>query len=299
MDLLRLRTLRELARCGTMAAAAEALFLTPSAVSQQIAQLEDEAGLALTERRGRGVRLTPAGEALVAHAERIMVVLDEAKSELAQLRREIAGELRVAAFPSIASAVLPETVKALRTVFPRLEIVIEEMEPSEGLAALGSWRTDIALVDDISTPVLSKENVDFAPLTDDLVHVLVGATHEFRARRSVTIADLKHESWALDSTSSAFGDFIISLCRRSGYEPRLNAKCRSFEVAAAMVASGCSISVAPGLRLRRPMEGVIAVKLRPELRRKIFVAYRRGEKNHPAITVFMEELGRTAARLLG
>src|SRR5439155_24353149 len=126
---------------------------------------------------------------------------------------------------------------------------IEEIAPSDGLAALGSWRPDVALVDDISTPVLGKENVDFAPLTDDVVHVLVGATHELRARRSVTIADLKHESWALDSTSSAFGEFIINLCRRSGYEPRLNAKCRSFEVAAAMVASGCSISVAPGLRL--------------------------------------------------
>jgi DNA-binding transcriptional LysR family regulator len=80
-----------------------------------------------------------------------MVVLDEAKSELAQLRREIAGQLRVAAFPSIASAVLPETVKALRTVFPRLDIVVEEMEPSDGLGALGSWRTDVALIDDIST----------------------------------------------------------------------------------------------------------------------------------------------------
>src|SRR5438046_2830274 len=129
MDMNRLRALRELARCGTMAAAAEALFLTPSAVSQQIAQLEEEAGIGLTERRGRGVRLTPAGEALVAHTERIMVVLDEAKSELAQLRREIAGELRVAAFPSIASAVMPETIKELRSVFPRLDIVLEEMEP--------------------------------------------------------------------------------------------------------------------------------------------------------------------------
>ena len=75
------------------------------------------------------VPLRLAGEALVAHAERILVVLDEAKSELAQLRREIAGELRVAAFPSIASAVFPETVKALRTVFPRLEIVIEDQGP--------------------------------------------------------------------------------------------------------------------------------------------------------------------------
>ena len=124
MDVGRLQALRELARCGTIAAAADALFLTPSAVSQQIAQLQDEAGVKLTERVCRGVRLTPAGQALVAHAERIMVVLDEARSEMAQLRQEIAGELRVAAFPSVASAVLPDTVKALQQAFPRLEIVL-------------------------------------------------------------------------------------------------------------------------------------------------------------------------------
>lgn len=72
-----------------MAAAADALYLSPSAVSQQITQLELEAGVTLTERRGRGVRLTPAGEALVGYAERVMVVLDEAKSEMAQLRRRL------------------------------------------------------------------------------------------------------------------------------------------------------------------------------------------------------------------
>ena len=101
MDITRLRTLRELARCRTMAAAAESLHLTPSAVSQQVSQLEREADMALIERRGRGVVLTPAGERLVAHAERILMVLDEARSELALLRGEIAGELRVAAFLSL------------------------------------------------------------------------------------------------------------------------------------------------------------------------------------------------------
>ena len=134
MEVGRLRALLELARCGTMAAAAEALFLTPSAVSQQIAQLEEEAGVKLTERIGRRVRLTPAGHALVGYAERLMVVLDEARSEMAELRREIAGELRVAAFPSIASVVLPDTVKALRHAFPRLEIAIEELEAIDGVA---------------------------------------------------------------------------------------------------------------------------------------------------------------------
>src|SRR5690606_27228185 len=150
MDITRLRTLRELARCGTMAATAESLHLTPSAVSQQVAQLEREADVALIERRGRGVVLTPAGERLVGHVERILMVLDEARSELAQMRSEIAGELRVAAFPSIAVAVVAETVRALRNAYPRLKVVVVELEPQESLSALGSWQIDVAVIDDLA-----------------------------------------------------------------------------------------------------------------------------------------------------
>lgn len=298
MDLSRLKVLRELSRCGTMAAAAEALYLSPSAVSQQIAQLELEAGVTLTERRGRGVRLTPAGEALVGYAERVMVVLDEAKSEMAQLRREIAGELRVAAFPSIASVVLPQTVTALRRVFPRLNIILDEMEPTDGLAALRSWRVDVAIIDDLSTILDGKQSgIGRIPLTEDVLYALVPVRHELARKHSLSVSDLKGEFWALDSTSSAYGDFIVNLCRRTGFEPRLNAACKGFEMVAAMVASGCSVSVAPGLRLTRKLDGIRAIKLRPEARRKISVAYRSGEKEHPAVKVFLEELLRSAALL--
>lgn len=164
MDITRLRTLRELARCRTMAAAAESLHLTPSAVSQQVAQLEREADMALIERRGRGVVLTPAGERLVAHAERILMVLDEARSELALLRGEIAGELRVAAFPSIAVAVIAETVRALRSAYPRLNVVVLELEPQESLSALGAWQIDVAVIDDLAVqPDENRENYALIP----------------------------------------------------------------------------------------------------------------------------------------
>jgi DNA-binding transcriptional LysR family regulator len=300
VEIGRLRALLELARCGTMAAAAEALFLTPSAVSQQIAQLEEEAGVKLTERIGRGVRLTPAGQALVGYAERVMVVLDEARSELAELRREIAGELRVAAFPSIASAVLPETFKALQQAYPRLAIVLEEFDPIEGLTALKSWRTDIALIDDLSIMVGdSQESVGVVPVAEDSLYVAVAAGHALSKRQSVSVADLQYETWAIESTWSGFGDVITNLCRRAGYEPRINAKCRGFEMVGAMVASGCSVAVVPGLRLLRPPAGVTWVKLRPEVRRKVYVAYRLGERDHPTIKVFVEEIVRTASRLLG
>jgi len=281
-----------------MAAAAEALFLTPSAVSQQIGQLEEEAGVKLTERSGRNVRLTPAGRALVGYAERVMGVLDEARSELAELRREIAGELRVAAFPSIASVVLPDTVNELQRAFPRLQIDLEELEPIDSVAALRSWRTDVALIDDLSIGIGdSRENIEVVPLAEDVLFVAVASDHPLSQRRSLSLADLSEERWAIESTWSTFGSFVIDLCRRVGYEPHVNARCRGSEMVEAMVASGRSVSVAPGLRALRSPHGIRWIKLTPEVRRKIYVAYRRGERNHPTVGVFIEEIVRTASRL--
>lgn len=300
MEIGRLRALLELSRCGTMAAAAEAMFLTPSAVSQQIAQLEEEVGIKLTERIGRGVRLTAAGHALVAHAERLMVVMDEARSEMAELRREIAGELRVAAFPSIASVVLPDTVKTLRRTFPRLEIAIDELEAIDGVTALRSWRTDVALIDDLSLVAGdNREHVTTVPLAEDVWYVTVSTDHPLSKKPSLNLLDLKDETWAMESRGGPLGSFVAELCRRAGFEPRTNAKCRGSEMVEAMVASGCSVSVAPGLRMLRSPRGVAWIKLKPEVRRKIYVAYRRGERNHPMVKVFVDEIVRTAARLLG
>ena len=104
MDLGRLRTLRELAVRQTMAAVAQALLVSPSAVSQQIALLEEETGSQLVERRGRGVRLTAAGQKLLVHAERIITEIEAAKTELAELKKVVSGEIRLAAFPSVALA---------------------------------------------------------------------------------------------------------------------------------------------------------------------------------------------------
>ncbi|MDP9903000.1 DNA-binding transcriptional LysR family regulator [Variovorax ginsengisoli] len=278
-----------------MAAVAEALFLTPSAVSQQIAQLEEEVGMPLTERQGRGVRLTPAGERLVAHAERILIMLDEAKSDLAEIKREIAGVLRVAAFPTVAAALLPQAIQALQASYPHLDIVFKELEPADGLAALGSWNVDVAFVDNLTNLLVQKyKNIDQVPLIEDVLYVLLPQGHRLAQRQSLAVSDLRGERWALDSAVSFYGEFILNLCRRAGYEPRVNAECRGFEVVREMVASGCSISIIPGLRRVNDLAGVSAVKLRPEARRRISVAFRHGERNHPAVKVFLDQMVLTA-----
>lgn len=278
-----------------MTAVAEVLHLTPSAVSQQISQLEQEVGLALTERRGRGVKLTHAGDVLVTHIERVLTVLDEAKSELARIREQITGSLRIAAFATAASALLPPVIQSLRKSNPLLEITLVEMEPAEGLAALGSWGADLAIVDDLTVRLARMEKtVEQVSLIDDELRVVLACSHPLATKTSITLGELKDEEWALDSATSFYGEFVLDLCRRAGYAPRVNAECQGSEIIAAMVASGCSISIIPGLRLDQMAPNLAAVPLRPVVKRKISVAFRHGERMHPAIQLCVNRLKQVA-----
>lgn len=291
MDLPRLRTLRELAKRQTMAAVAEALYVSPSAVSQQISQLEEEVGVPLVERRGRGVRLTPAGDKLASHADRIFGIVEEAKTDLAELRKTIAGELRVAAFPSVACSLIPVAMKLLADHHPQLNVVLSAMEPSDGLAALRAWQADIALVDDITVEPTSVEgNIDSHYLCEDRLYAILPLAHPLAHRRAVTIGELAHDRWALDTASNVYSDVIRAKCRAAGFDPVVNGFCNGFEVVIALIEGGCSVSVMPGLRLRSFAKNVAIKRLEPETCRRISAATRKGEARNPAIAAFLETL---------
>ncbi len=301
MDFARLRTLRELAMRKTMAAVADALFISPSAVSQQITQLEHEAGLVLVERRGRGVKLTSAGQKLVEHANHIMSILEEAKTDLAAMKLVVAGELRVAAFPSVAAALVMPTMTRLMEAYPKLELTFSEMEPTDGLAALRAWQADVALIDDLTvSPALRENTIDTIEIAVDSLYVMLPATHHLAARKSIHLADLQNEKWALDNASNAYGETIIRECRAAGFEPKVNAHWNGFEVALALVESGCSISVLPGLRMHRVKQfrgRVVMRGVSPAMPRRILLAFRRGERRNPAIAAFADALQEAARHL--
>ena len=136
LNVTRLRMLREVAARGTISAAAEALFMTPSAVSQQMGILEREAGTALLERRGRSVQLTDAGVKLVSNTERILAELERAEADLAAASRGVVGRVRVSAFPTGARALLVPALLALRDRHPNLRVSMVDLEPEESLPAL-------------------------------------------------------------------------------------------------------------------------------------------------------------------
>lgn len=148
LDVRRMKVLREVAARGSFSAAAEALSFTQSAVSQQVAALEREAGTTLLDRGSRGVRLTEAGRALVSHADAILARIEDAEEELAALAGLRGGRLRIASFQSAGATLVPRAVKAFHDRHPAVELGMVEAEPEEAQARLRSGDIDLALVYD-------------------------------------------------------------------------------------------------------------------------------------------------------
>src|SRR3954470_14441133 len=194
LDVKRLRLLSELARRGTIAAVARTVGYTPSAVSQSLAQLEREAGIALLERDGRRVRLTAAARRLVEHVDRVLAELDLAEAELAAEQGTIRGDVVIGAFPSAAAHIVAPAVQRLRDGYAELSCAIREHEPEDGLALLRSGELDVLVSE-------SYDDVPPAPAGGREHHLLLGEPlllvlpSDHPAREPVDLATLRDTDW--------------------------------------------------------------------------------------------------------
>ncbi|MFD8557261.1 LysR substrate-binding domain-containing protein [Streptosporangium canum] len=187
LDVRRLRLLRELSYRGTIAAVAEAMTFTPSAVSQQLAALEREAGVALLERTGRRVTLTPAGVALVGHAEAVLERLEQASAELAAAHTGLVGAIRVGAFPTATRTILPAALAALGRDHPGLEPMVDEIDPAEVAPRLRTGDLDVALVHEYDfVPAIPDLALDTEPLLEEPMYLASGDGGDSPVRRHDT-----------------------------------------------------------------------------------------------------------------
>src|SRR3954447_4812702 len=177
LDVKRMRVLREAAARGSFSGAADALSYTQSAVSQQIAALEREAGAVLVERSARGVRLTDAGSALVVHADAILARLDAAERELEAIAGLRGGHLRLVAFPSAGASIMPLAVAEFRRRHPAVELTLEPAEPAEAMDALRGGRCDVALSLEASFEPFADAAIAKTPLLDDPMFLVLPGDH--------------------------------------------------------------------------------------------------------------------------
>src|SRR3954463_616428 len=196
LDVRRMRVLREVALRGSFSAAAEALSFTQSAVSQQIAALEREAGAVLVERSARGVRLTEAGEAGVRHTEGVLGRRGEAEAELEAIAGLRGGRLRLAAFESAAATVMPLAIAGFTKAHPAVELSMSLMDPEDSLPAMRAGDIDLAITFGAGEPGDREgDGFDHLHLLEDPMYLVLAADHPLANRRSVRLGDLAGEAW--------------------------------------------------------------------------------------------------------
>jgi molybdate transport repressor ModE-like protein len=289
LDIRRLRVLSEVARHGSLAAAAQDLSYTGSAVSQQIAALEREVGTRLLERRARGVVLTEAGRTLVAHAGAIFAALEAAETALAELADLRRGHLRMASFATAAARVLPPALDLFRARHPGLEVTVEQASPREGVARLREGRLDLALTVDVEPS--PADGVEVVRLFDDPFSFALHRDHPLAAKADLTLADLATETWIEVPEASSGGRTLREACARVGFTPRVAFESDDYAVILELVRAGVGVALIPALALRPPQDLVVLRPVEPEpLSRAIQVATRPATLRSPAAGAMLDIL---------
>ena len=264
-DLRLLKVLREVALRGSFSAAADALSYSQPAVSQQIARLEAQAGVKLLERQPKGIKLTPAGEALVRHTERILAQLAEAQAELTEIASSARGRLRIASFATAAGTIVPLAVSEFRRLRPGVRVELVLADPPDSIPMLRRGEVDLVISEEggfDADPNLSGLGIE--RLMDDVLYAALPGDHPLATRRAIALSDLVHEDWMLVGLQGTCADtnIVLRACEQAGFQPRVAYTSDDYFAIQGLVASGMGVALVPGLALASSRDDVAVRPLR-------------------------------------
>ena len=289
LDLRRLRLLVELAERDTITAVARAHSYSPSAVSQQLATLEREAGVPLLEPVGRRVRLTAAGERLVARAETLLAEMERTEAELAataQLDGPIIGTVRVAAFQSAVLTLVPAALTTLVDLHPDLRVEVTELEPEAALPALIGGIYDLVLAEEYPGHPLGLPSATHRhDLMADELFLVVPTCWPF-----ARLGDLVGQPMALEPPGTAARQWAETMCRTAGVEPEVRYTSSDLQIHLRLVASGHAAALLPALSGVHQLDGVLTHRLPQVPHRTIALVTRRGTEADPRLRAFSKAL---------
>src|SRR4051794_22196313 len=296
LDVRRMRVLREVAVRGSFSAAAEALSFTQSAISQQIAALEREAGCTLVQRNARGIRMTEAGEALVRHADAILARLGEAESELEAIAGLRGGRLRLAAFESAAATPMPLALAALRAEHPGVELSMIMAQPEDSAPLLKSGELDLPLR--LGFPLPGEvEGIARRSLISDPMFLAMPLDHPLAHKRNLRLADLAEDPWIAGTTNCECNRLINRACAVAGFEPRIAFETDDYTAMQGFVAAGVGVSLIAELGLTSIRDDIVVRSLGRETPvREVYAATLQDAHRTPATLAMLDILTAVASR---
>lgn len=287
-----MRVLREISAQGSFSAAADALYLSQSAVSQHVAALEKEVGQKLVERTSAGPHLTQAGEVLVAHADAVLARLDEAERELAALAGLQGGKLRLASFPTASATLLTTAMSRFAQLYPEVRLELREAEPEESLPQLKQGIHDLALTysyEAVEEP--TDRDVERHLLLEDRMWLALPKGHRLSGRAAVSLDELSDEAWLCGTCNGACRQNVMLACRSAGFEPRIAFESDDYQVLQGLIASQLGVTLLPDLALTALHPGVAIVPIKPRAPiRHVWAATRAEGSRSPAADAMAEIL---------
>lgn len=289
IDTRRLRTLRAVADHGTVTAAAAALHLTPSAVSQQLGALEHEVGHRLFTRDGRGVRLTTVGRIMLSHANEVLAQLERAEAEVAAYTTGESGTVTVASFATAIGVALAPAIRALRASAPGITVYVRDAEGDEALRMLLDNEADLAIaVEYRGAPDATDQRLSRIPLYAEPFDLVLPASPP--PGPSLTLAALADEPWIGPYPGNPVHDVIAFACEQEGFSPDFAHSSDDFRAVVALVGAGAGVALVPRLALRDLDLSNVEVREVAGPERRVFAAVRRGAEHHPLLRPLLSAL---------
>lgn len=275
-ELRRLRMLHELALRGTLAAVADALAYSPSTISQQLALLEREAGAALFEPDGRGVRLTAHGRVLSEYAGRMLQLDEQAAAALGQ---PIDEPVRVAVVQTAAQSLLAGALARLARDAPALRIEVADVPPEEGLFELSARRFDLVLAEQY--PGSAREHradLDRQPIGHDPIRLATSPDDD-----APDLAALSSRAWVMEPRGTAARGWAQQQCRAAGFEPDVRFEIADLTTHVRLIAAGHAVGMLPDLVWAGAAPAVRTIELPGSPARELFTAARRATSSQRGI----------------
>jgi DNA-binding transcriptional LysR family regulator len=296
LDVRRMQVLRAVVTSGSVTAAAANLGYTPSAISQQVAALEKQAGVALLERVGRGVQPTAAGRLLTEHAAIIGRHVAEAETALADLRAGRTGRLAVRYFATAGAALVPPALARLRRDHPGVQVDLKLIDPEDPLPEVEQGRADLAIV--VRPRERVREGIRLVHLLDDPYRAVLPRGHRLAAKRVLDLTDLADEPWVSGEwPAGPCLEIMLDACAAAGFNPNFVVESEDYATAQGFVAAGLGISLIPRTGLGNRHAAVAVRKIRkPEPIRAIYAAVREASLAQPAVRGLLDALRHAAPR---
>jgi DNA-binding transcriptional LysR family regulator len=290
INLQQLRMLREVSTRGTIAAAAESLGYTASAVSQRLGSLEKSTGVAVLERVGRNVRLTDAGRELVRHADELLKGIEAAQVAMERIGGEARGVLDLTVYESVAATLLSPMLRLLSTRHPDLHLRTRQMDPDAAIEALAIGDIDLAFtIDYRHAPVAPRDDVVRYSVAEDRFHLVVARDDPLEGP-VVALADLADRQFVASPPALSCGRCVVTACRDAGFEPQIVHQLDDYPTSLHLVAAGQGVSIVPDLGLVHVPPGVRILDLDPPLSRTIQLAFRTASAERPAVVAVCDAL---------